>query len=88
MKKQQSLGSLKIAARWTRHKQKPVGNISPVPTKVILIGLKYGEKLMTFKTLMAGVASATLFAGMVSAAEITVVLHTLMLITSSILTRV
>ena len=28
---------------------------------------------MTFKTLMAGVASATLFAGMVSAAEITVV---------------
>lgn len=73
MKKQQSLGSLKIAARWTRHKQKPVGNISPVPTKVILIGLKHGEKLMTFKTLMAGVASATLFAGMVSAAEITVV---------------
>ena len=28
---------------------------------------------MTFKTLMAGVTSATLFAGMVSAAEITVV---------------
>ena len=28
---------------------------------------------MTLKTLMAGVASATLFAGMVSAAEITVV---------------